>query len=31
MNSVFRLVNPVLDSNAYIVKTNVFIQQARYE
>ena len=31
MNTVFRLVNPVLDRNMYIFKTIVFIKQARYE
>jgi len=30
MNNVFRLVNPVLDSNTYIFKIDV-IQQARWE
>jgi len=31
MNTVFRLVNPVLDRNTYTFKVNVFIRQAIYE
>jgi len=30
-NTVFRLVNPLLDRNTYIFKINVFIKQARSE
>jgi len=31
MNTVFRLVNPVLDRNMYIFKVSVFIKRAKYE
>jgi len=31
MYAVFRLVDPMLDRNPYIVEVNVFIKQARYE
>jgi len=31
MNNVFRLVNPVLDRNTYIIKVDVFTKQAKYE
>jgi len=31
MNSIFRLVNPVLDRNNFIFKVIVFIKQAKYE
>jgi len=30
-NDVYRLVNPILDRNAYIFKVNVSIKQAKYE
>jgi len=31
MNTVFRLVNPVLDRNMFIFKVTVFIKQAKCE
>jgi len=31
MNTVFRLVNPVLDRNMYIFKVTVFKKRAKYE
>jgi len=31
MNTVFRLVNPVYDTDTFISKVNVFTKQAVYE
>jgi len=31
MNTVFRLVNPLLDRNMFIFKLTVFIERAKYE
>jgi len=31
MNNVFRLVNPVLDRNMFILKMTIFIKRVEYE
>jgi len=31
MNTIFRLVNPVLDRNMLIFKVTVFLKRAKYE
>jgi len=31
MNTIFRLVNPVLDRNMFIFEVTVFIKRAKYQ